>query len=308
MDTHLNVALLQMAACGSDQQANLAKGDSFCRQAAALGADIALFPEMWNNGYVPYSPDTMNEDFDPFDPAYDALRQDWQAQAVSQDSAFISHFQALAKALQMAIAITYLEQGPGAPRDTVSLIDRAGNMILTYAKVHTCDFGLEAACTPGEEFFVAALNTRIGSVQVGAMICYDREFPESARILMLKGAEIILTPNACELEINRLTQFRSRAYENMVGVAMTNYAAPDQNGHSIAFDGIAFVPHGGSRDMLLVEAGESEGICLAQFDLDGLRAYRAHEVWGNAFRKPRAYAALISPEVQPPFVRRTARR
>jgi predicted amidohydrolase len=47
----LRIALLQMAAAGTDQDANLAKGDAFCRQAAALGADIALFPEMWNIGY-----------------------------------------------------------------------------------------------------------------------------------------------------------------------------------------------------------------------------------------------------------------
>ena len=63
------------------------------------------------------------------------------------------------------------------------------------------------------------------------MICFDREFPESARILMLKGAEIILTPNACEMEDNRICQFKTRAYENMVGVVLANYAAPQQNGH-----------------------------------------------------------------------------
>ena len=38
------------------------------------------------------------------------------------------------------------------------------------------------------------------------MICYDREFPESARILMLQGAELILVPNACGLDLNRLAQ------------------------------------------------------------------------------------------------------
>jgi predicted amidohydrolase len=42
------------------------------------------------------------------------------------------------------------------------------------------------------------------------MICFDREFPESARILMLKGAELILTPNSCPLEENRIGQFRTR--------------------------------------------------------------------------------------------------
>src|SRR4029453_18990729 len=117
--------------------------------------------------------------------------------------------------------------------------------------------------TPGDEFYVCTLDTAAGDVQVGAMICYDREFPESARVLMLKGAEIVLVPNACDLEINRLTQFRSRAYENMVGMAMANYAAPQDNGHSIAFDGMAYtlMPDGSdgqSRDMLLIEAGEGE--------------------------------------------------
>ncbi len=104
------------------------------------------------------------------------------------------------------------------------------------------------------------LETGRGSVKIGAMICYDREFPESARILMLKGAEILLVPNACPMEINRLTQLRTRAYENMLGIATVNYAAgqPDCNGHSSAFDGIAYAEDG-SRDTLVVEAGESEG-------------------------------------------------
>ncbi len=46
----------------------------------------------------------------------------------------------------MAIALTYLERWPaGAPRNTVSLIGRRGEIVLTYAKVHTCDFSLESA-------------------------------------------------------------------------------------------------------------------------------------------------------------------
>ena len=74
------------------------------------------------------------------------------------------------------------------------------------------------------------LETKGGPVRVGAMICMDREFSESARILMPKGAELILTPNACPLEAHRLGQFRARAFENMVGLAMANYAAPQYNG------------------------------------------------------------------------------
>jgi N-carbamoylputrescine amidase len=113
------------------------------------------------------------------------------------------------------------EHWHGAPRNTVSLIDRHGEIILTYAKVHTCDFGpMEAACTPGDDFYVCKLDTRMGEIMIGAMICFDREFPESARILMLQGAELILTPNSCTMEANRIGQFRARAYENMVGVAL----------------------------------------------------------------------------------------
>jgi predicted amidohydrolase len=297
----LDIALLQMTSSGSDWQANLEKGERHCRQAAALGADIALFPEMWSNGYA------------FFDDKVPGARETWAAQAISQEDRFIQHFQALAKELDIAIALTYLERWPGAPRNTLSLIDRQGEIVLTYAKVHTCDFGSEAALTPGDDFFVCTMDTEQGPVQVGAMICYDREFPESARILMLKGAEVILVPNACGLEINRLTQFRARAYENMVALAMTNYAAPQENGHSIAFDGIAFgiasgEEDGPPRDMLVVEAGENEGVFIARFDIDRLRDYRQREVWGNAYRKPGRYGLLASAEVQPPFVRADARR
>jgi predicted amidohydrolase len=135
---------------------------------------------------------------------------------------------------------------------------------------------MEAALTPGDEFRVADLDTRAGTVRVGLMICYDREFPESARVLMLGGTELILTPNACGLDADRLGQFRARAYENIVGVAMANYATPDPaadlghlgppdvcNGHSVAFSGIRFDREGNGLDHKLVEAGEGEELVLA---------------------------------------------
>jgi predicted amidohydrolase len=93
----------------------------------------------------------------------------------------------------------------------------------------------------------------------------------------------------------------------MVGVAMANYAAPQENGHSVAFDGIAF-DDDGPRDTRLVEAGAEEGIYVAPFDLERLRAWRQREVWGNAYRKPGRYDMLTSPQVEQPFVRADARR
>src|SRR5699024_7311931 len=124
------------------------------------------------------------------------------------------------------------------------LFDRFGREAFTYAKVHTCDFGEERHLTPGDDFYVAELDTARGPVRVGAMICYDREFPESARILMLKGAELILVPNACPMELNRLSQLRGRAFENMTAIATCNYpdTVPDCNGRSTVFDGVAYLP------------------------------------------------------------------
>jgi len=282
----IKVALLQIAACGNDQDANRSKGQIFCRRARGMGADIALFPELWNIGYTPYDADRKE------------AQEVWHAQAIERDDQFVTHFRQLAKELDMAIAVTYLEKWQGAPRNSVSIIDRRGRLVLTYAKVHTCDFlPVEASCTPGDDFCVCDVDTHKGSVRVGPMICYDREAPESARILMLKGAEILLTPNACKLDDLRIGQFRARAYENAVGVAMTNYPEPQRNGHSVAFD---------AEGSLVVEAGKNEGLYMAQFDIDAMRRYREKTVWGNAFRRPHRYGSLASYEVQEPFVRNNA--
>jgi N-carbamoylputrescine amidase len=293
----IKIALLQMTGCGHDKSAGLAKGDVFCRRARAMGADVALFPEMWSIGMTFY------------DPKREGDRERWQALAISRDDPFVIHFQKLARDLNMAIALTYLEKWNGAPRNSVSLIDRYGEIVLTYAKVHTCEFDQEASLTPGDEFPVSTLDTEQGDVKIGFMICYDREFPESARILMLEGAELILTPNACTLDEHRLSQFKTRAFENMVGVAMTNYAAPQNNGHSVAFDAVAYpVPDGEPRNTLIMEAGENEDVYLAAFDIDSIRAYRERETWGNAYRRPRLYGRLTDEEIEPPFVRPDATR
>ena len=240
MSNVLTVALLQVEAAGYDQRENLRRGEAACRQAASLGADIALFPEMWNIGYG----------FDR-DRAPEAALTRWRSQAIARDGVFVSHFGALAAELGLAIAITYLEAWPGGPRNTVTLFDRRGREVLTYAKVHICAFDWhEAALTPGDGFPVATLDTIAGPLQVGAMICFDREVPGTARILALDGAELILVPNACPMEDNRTAQLRARAFEDMVGVALANYPAghDDCDGHSVAFHPCIADAHGASRD------------------------------------------------------------
>ena len=285
----LKIALLQVAP-GLTLEENLQKDLSACRQAHQMGADIALFPEMWSNGYRIYGRPVP----------------EWTAEAIPADGPFVSAFGSLAQELGMAIGVTLLERCPSGPRNTLVLFDRFGRRVLTYAKVHTCDFDVERNLTPGDDFYVADLDTAAGTVKVGAMICFDREFPESARILMLQGAELILTPNACPMEINRLAQLRGRAYENMLAIATCNYPAgvPDCNGGSTVFDGVAYLPElEGSRDTCILQAPEMEGVYLAALDLDQLRAYRASEVHGNAYRRPDRYALLTSPAVRPPFLR-----
>jgi len=278
----INVALLQATACGDNTAANLAKGEALCRRAQQMGADIALFPEMWSTGYA------------GFDLQDEGQRRAWEAQALSLDSPFVRAFQEEARRLGMAIALTLLERWPGGPRNTLVLFDRWGQPALPYAKAHPCAFDWEAALTPGEDFPVCTLDTAQGQVRVGAMICFDREFPESARLLALNGAELILVPNACQLEGNRLAQFRARAFENMTALAMTNYPAPQENGASLVLDGRAFAPDGTSRDMVVVQAGAEEGIFLASLDLESLRDYRQREVW-LAYRRPHLYAPLSRP-------------
>jgi predicted amidohydrolase len=289
----LKVALLQILP-EDTQDGNLQKGLEYCRKAKEYGADIALFPEMWNVGYH------IAEDI-----------EDLKAGAISTDSAFVNSFAELAKELNMAIGITFLEQYEPLPRNTLCLIDRFGRKVLTYAKVHTCDFGEECRLTAGDDFYVTDLDTEEGKVKIGAMICYDREFPESARILMLKGAEIILVPNACPMELNRLSQLRARAFENMVGIATVNYpiGQPDCNGHSSAFDGIAYrTEEPVSRDTLIIEAGEREGIYMADFPLEEIREYRRREVHGNAYRHPAKYSLLVEERIVEPFVRKDYRK
>ncbi len=285
----LKIALLQMAPCKNLKE-NLEKGMAYCKKAKEKDADIALFPEMWSNGY-----DIYNRPVD-----------EWKKDAVSIDSDFINAFGMLAKQLDMAIGITLLEKYKNAPRNSLALFDRFGELKFVYAKVHTCDFDVERNLTAGEDFYVTTLDTSCGKVKTGAMICYDREFPESARILMLKGAELILVPNACPMEINRLSQLRARAFENMLAIATCNYpkTVPDCNGYSSVFDGVVYLPNeSGSRDTCIFQAGEEEGIYIAELNLKQLQEYRACEVFGNAYRHPKKYKLLTESKIDKPFIR-----
>jgi len=236
---------------------------------------------MWSDGYaLPQDAQVLNE------------------RSISMDSPFIQSFQALSAELQMAIGITFLETHAPRPLNSIALFDCKGREVLHYSKVHICSFDLEKVLSGGDCFHVSDLDFGRGTVKIGAMICFDREFPESARILMLQGAELILAPNACPMEINRLSALRTRAYENMVAVATCNYPEghPDCNGHSTLFDGVPWLPdEPGVRDMCVFEAPGEAGVYIAELDLLQLRQHRASDVMGDHYRRPEVYGAVSAP-------------
>ncbi len=290
----LKIALLQINPSDSVVE-NFNIAEIHVKKAKADGADIALLPELWNVGYT--SPEK-----------YPTGKIGWGKSAFLIGDSEFSKYKELAKSLEIAILLPFLETDNGGNfYNSALLIDYTGTPILHYRKVHTVDKAWEILFKSGEDFLVADLNTKNGVVKIGCMICYDREFPETARILMLGGVEIILVPNACDLDNNRIAQFQTRAFENMVGVAMTNYPAPKLNGRSTAFNGMR-MKGDNDYDPLIVKATDKEGIWYADFDIDLLREYREREIWGDAYRKPRLYNDLVMDNPKPPFVRKNARR
>jgi len=283
------VALLQIAPFGNNQSENLAKGLHYCREAKARGADLAVFPELWNIGFNPSPTDSGG-------------RQLWMNSAIDQWSAFFQSFVALARELDLNIAITYLEAHRPMPRNTVSVISRRGEVLLNYSKVFICDFGkgellksnpnshdigCDVNCCPGEVFDVCTVVGAQGTVKIGAMICADREFPEAAGQLMLTGAELIMVPNACIWDEIRTAGLKTRAFENLVGIAMVNYPEPVNNGNSQAYTCAAW-RNAKSIDTLIAKAGEREEILLATFDMDEIREFRSAESWRMDYRRARA--------------------
>ncbi|AHI56261.1 carbon-nitrogen hydrolase family protein [Listeria ivanovii] len=292
----LKIALVQKKAVPNQKATNLKLALQHIKEAANQGADLVLFPEMWSNGYAT----PFDEAFDkPLQPNFTDERTNWLDNGVELNSAYIMALKKHAKEYQVDICATYLSKIAKKRQNTAIMIDRNGEIILDYAKVHTCDFSLERLLQHGTEFKVCEFD----GIKLGVMICFDREFPESARELMLNGAEIILVPNACDMNPARINQLSTRAFENMVGVAMANY--PGNNwGQSCAFSPIVFDNYGNYLDNVIVQADDvSEAIYIAEFDLEAIRNFREVEVWGNAYRKPETYTTLVNPEVNKPFIR-----
>lgn len=298
-----NVALLQINATGT-LDGNLKKGIESCKIAKEKGADIAVFPEMYSNGYEHIFYGYLNEQKNI---EKEKIKK-WQQNAIDDKSSFLQSFRKTAKDLRMAIAITYLERYEPQPKNTVAIIDKNGKIILKYSKVHTVDFKMEAYTEPGNNFNICELDYGRGKVKLGTMICYDRDFPESARILMLQGAEIILVPNACYMKDIILCEQRIRAYENMVGIVTVNYPNERNKGRSSAYSPITENKEKKEINSELLVMGQKESIEVVSFNMEEIREYRQTHYLGDSYRKPYNYKKLIENNPVEPFIRKDARR
>ena len=273
------VAILQQQAQKGSVKENLKTVLTAIKTASEQRADILLLPECFLTGY--FFPVTN----------CDALETDCvEIQTVCRAAAEYS----------TGVVLTAFIKGNNKPKNSAIVIDKQGNILMTYSKVHTCDFSDERCLESGSEFKVCDFH----GIKLGIMICYDREYPESARVLMLKGAEIILVPNDCASMAPRLNALSTRAYENMTGIAMANPPG-DNAGQSCAFSPICWDENGLCIDNTLLIAGEKEtGLFYADFDMERIRKYRETEMMGNTFRKVKAYSELLNSEILPPFIRK----
>ena len=275
---NFRVAVLQMRSVSGEVSKNLETIAAQMAAAAKEGADIVLLPECFATGY------TLPVD---------------DHKVLEEDGAWLRRLCQEAKKQRIGLVATAFTKGRTKPQNSAFVIDKDGRVLMKYSKVHTCDFADERCLESGDGFKVCDFH----GVQLGIMICYDREYPESARILMLQGAEIILVPNDCGAMVPRVQALSTRAYENMVGVAMANPNGQNA-GRSCAFSPICWNEDGICVDNTLLLADEmTEGLYFADFDMAQIRAYREKEMMGNTFRKVKAYGPLLSDVIPDPFIR-----
>ena len=276
---NFRVAILQKRAKNARIAENVETILTAIGEASEKGADILLLPECFITGYdLPMT----------------------YAKSIADDDESIQKVCAAAREHHIGVILTTFTKGKNKPQNSAFVVDKNGKILMKYSKVHTCDFADEYDVEPGTEFKVCDFH----GVKLGVMICYDREYPESARILMLKGAELILVPNDSGSMKPRLNALSTRAYENMVGIAMANPGG-ENAGCSCAYSPICWDENGICVDnTVLLADDKTEGIFYADFDMNAVRNYRSHEMMGNTFRKVDAYAQLLDKTIQSPFIRK----
>lgn len=163
------VAILQKRSINEQIDKNIETIIMAMEEASEKHADILLLPECFITGYdLPMS----------------------YEKSIADNDIRIAQICENAKKYKIGVVLTAFTKGSKQPQNSAFVINKSGNILMKYSKVHTCDFADERDVESGKEFKVCDFE----GIQLGIMICYDREYPESARILMLKGAEVILVP------------------------------------------------------------------------------------------------------------------
>lgn len=279
----VRLALTQTPWTG-DKESMIALHEDWTRKAAAEGAQVIGFQELF---YGPYFGITQ-------DPKY-------YAYAESVPGPTVDRFAALAKELGIVMVLpVYEEEQPGVLYNTAAVIDADGSYLGKYRKhhiPHLPKFWEKFYFRPGNLGY-PVFETAVG--KIGVNICYDRHFPEGWRVLALNGAEIVFNPNATAPGIsNRLWEIEqpAAAIANGYFVAANNRVGAETNEYgdeAVAFYGSSYVVGPDGNFVGDVASSTEAGYIVRDLDLDQMREVR--ERW-QFFRdrRPDAYGPVVAP-------------
>ena len=205
-DIRFKVATLKVMPVSGDKAANYAVFEKLAREAAAQGADLVVTPECYLDGYL------GNPKF-----ASGMTREKLPSVAERMDGPWLTKVAALTRELKVHVLFGFSEVRDGKVYNTAALFAPDGSLAGRYCKSHTAGGELYE---PGTELPV--FQTKLG--RMGVLICFDRQPPENARTLALRGAQFIIVPayGTVSTFIDEDLLMRARAYENGVYVIYTS--------------------------------------------------------------------------------------
>ena len=278
--TQISVAALQLA-FSDDIEANIAEVSKLVREAAGRGAQIVLPPELFEGHYF-----CQVEDESLFA----------RAKPVGEHRA-VRAMQALAAELKIHIPTSFFEADGPHHYNSLAMIDPDGKVQGVYRKSHIPD-------GPGyeEKFYFRPGNTGFKvwpgpGATLGVGVCWDQWYPETARAMMLMGAELLFYPTAIGSEPHDTSLDTARLWRRaMVGHAVSNVVpivAANRVGveHDQTFYGTSFIAD--ERGDILAELDrEEEGVIVATLDLARIRRHRAAFGFFRD-RRPELYGRLV---------------
>ena len=280
----VTVAATQMA-ISWDLDANLANAERLVRSAHARGARLVLLQELFETPYF-----CQDQSARHFALAHDAA-----------NSPLLARLADLARELGVVLPVSFFERSGNSYYNSLAMIDADGSVLGVYRKSHIPQgpgYEEKFYFTPGDTGF-RAWQTQVGVV--GAAICWDQWFPETARALALMGAEILCYPTAIGSEPQDPTLdsqphwqrvMQGHAAANMVPVVASNRVGVEQgDATELRFYGSSFITDE-TGALLASAARDGEVVLTATFDLDALRERRAG--WGLfRDRRPDLYGRLL---------------